>query len=416
MSSRTQSRPRIKADILVVGIDVAKRTHVAAIRKPDGTKEKPFPFGNDRSGFERLRARSERTRERLGLNGVVFALEATGHYGHALRQYLGLQGYAVLGINPAHTKKAKELEDNSPEKSDQKDARLISDLAAEGRGRLVRPVKGVFAELRRLGKLRERYVVERVRLSNRYSCLVDLVFPELVQEVRKLTIRSIRRLLAEYPTAREIAGLELEELEDRLSRWSRRRLRPDKIARIHRLARESIGIVEGLETARMEMRQLLESLELVEQRLQEVEAAQHAALEKVPYAELLLTVPQLGSVTVATILGETGDLRNYKNAEMVIKMAGYNLYTISSGMFRGKTRITKRGRPMLRRYLFLAACRLSKKGAPLREFHERLTARKAKPQVLVGSCRKLLRLLVAMVRDGKPYEPGRLAVPFGEAA
>jgi transposase len=245
---------------------------------------------------------------------------------------------------------------------------------------------------------------------------VDLVFPELVQEVRKLTIRSIRRLLAEYPTAREIAGLELEELEDRLGRWSQRRLRPDKIARIHRLARESIGVVEGLETARMEMRQLLESLELVEQRLQEVEAAQRAALEKVPYAELLLTVPQLGSVTVATILGETGDLRHYKNAEMVIKMAGYNLYTISSGMFRGKTRITKRGRPLLRRYLFIAACRLSKKGAPLREFHERLTARKAKPQVLVGSCRKLLRLLVAMVRDGKPYEPGRLAMRFGEAA
>ena len=53
-------------------------------------------------------------------------------------------------------------------------------------------------------------------------------------------------------------------------------------------------------------------------------AAQGAALEKVPYAELLLTVPQLGSVTVATILGETGDLRHYKNAEMVIKMAGYN--------------------------------------------------------------------------------------------
>ncbi len=84
MSSRTQSRRRIKEDILVVGIDVAKRAHVAAIRKPDGTKEKPFSFRNDRSGFERLRARSERTRERLGLNGVVFALEATGHYGHAV--------------------------------------------------------------------------------------------------------------------------------------------------------------------------------------------------------------------------------------------------------------------------------------------------------------------------------------------
>jgi hypothetical protein len=71
---------------------------------------------------------------------------------------------------------------------------------------------------------------------------------------------------------------------------------------------------------------------------------------------------------------------------------------------------------MLRRYLFLAACRLSRGGAPLHGFHRRLSTRTAKPQALVGSCRKLLRLLVAMVREEKPFEPGRLAVPIAEAA
>lgn len=416
MSSRAQRGCEIKADVLVVGIDVAKRGHVAVIRRPDGRKEKSFRFGNDRAGFKDLQARSDRARRRFGLRHTVFALEATGHYGHALRQYLHEQGYPVLGINPAHTKKVKEIEDNSPEKSDPKDARVIADLAAQGRGRPVVPVTGVFAELRRLGKLRERYVKERTRLCNRYGCLIDLVFPELIQVVPKLTIRSIRRLLAEYPTAGEIGALEFSELEARLSRWSHRQLKRERIARIHQLARESIGLQEGLQTSRMEMRQLLESIELMDRRLAEVEAAQRAALEEVPYAKLLLTVPHLGPVTVATLLGETGDLRQYRNAEMVIKMAGFNLYTISSGAFRGKTRITKRGRPMLRRYLFLAACRLSRQGAPLHSFHSRLTSRMAKPQVVVGSCRKLLRLLVAMVRDGKPYETGRLAVAVAEAA
>ena len=43
MSSRAHSRYRIKADLLVVGIDVAKRAHVAAIRsefKDEGWKPK----------------------------------------------------------------------------------------------------------------------------------------------------------------------------------------------------------------------------------------------------------------------------------------------------------------------------------------------------------------------------------------
>jgi len=94
----------------------------------------------------------------------------------------------------------------------------------------------------------------------------------------------------------------------------------------------------------------------------------------------------------------------------VIKMAGYNLYRISSGIFKGKTRISKRGRPLLRHYLFLAALRMSKRGGSLREFRDRLQPRKAGPQIAVGGCRKLLRLLFALVRDNKPYEPGRLGV------
>jgi transposase len=201
MSSRAQWDNEVKADVLVVGIDVAKREHVAAIRLPDGRKERPFRFGNNRAGFEGLRARSEQVRHRVAARTAVFALEATGHYGHALRQYLHQQGYPILGINPAHTKRVKEIDDNSPEKSDPKDARVIADLAAQGRGRPVVPPSGVFAELRRLGKLREQYVKERTRLCNRYGCLIDLVFPELIQVVSKPTIRSIRRLLAEYPTA-----------------------------------------------------------------------------------------------------------------------------------------------------------------------------------------------------------------------
>ena len=44
MASKSQKRGRIKPDVLVVGIDVAKRSHVAVCRRAGGQKEKPFPF------------------------------------------------------------------------------------------------------------------------------------------------------------------------------------------------------------------------------------------------------------------------------------------------------------------------------------------------------------------------------------
>jgi transposase len=410
MYSKANLRQVIKPEVLVVGIDVAKRHHVATIRLPDGTKKKAFSFSNDRVGFDRLLARAESVRANCGCTSILFGIESSGHYGHALKHFLTWNGYAAVGINPSHTKRVKELEDNSPEKNDAKDSGIISDLGAQGRGRPLMIPRGVYADLRGLGKFRERLSVERTRIMNRYKALVDLVFPELNSIIGDVASISIRRLMAQYPSAAEVARLEFEELRRLLRRWSIGHLHHEQCHRIHRAAKESVGITEGLYAARLEMRQTLEALQIVEGRIREVEAAQEQALLRVPYAEHLLSIPQLGVVTGATILGETGDLRQYRNADAVIKLAGLNLYTKSSGIFKGKTRITKRGRPLLRQYLYLAALRLSKRGQPLTDFHDRLLPAKARPQIAVALCRKLVRLMVAVVRDEVDYEVGRLAV------
>jgi len=202
MSSRSRKRGRIKSDALVVGIDVAKRSHVAVCRGAGGQKEKPFCFRNDGMGYDKLLKRAEESRQRHGSASVVFALEATGHYGHALRYFLADRGYELMGINPAHTKRIKELEDNSPEKSDAKDAGLIADLAREGRGRPAMLPRGVFADLRRLSKFRERLVSERTRLFNRYHGLVDLLFPEC-RTYRAFVLAGLLNLKTPSPLADE---------------------------------------------------------------------------------------------------------------------------------------------------------------------------------------------------------------------
>jgi hypothetical protein len=42
MASKANGRLPIKPGVMVVGIDVAKRRHVAAIRLPDGRFQPPF--------------------------------------------------------------------------------------------------------------------------------------------------------------------------------------------------------------------------------------------------------------------------------------------------------------------------------------------------------------------------------------
>ncbi len=96
MSSKAGRRRVIKSDVLIVGIDVAKRRHVAAIRISDGRTEKPFSFSNDRIGFDKLLCKAEAARARYGLKGIVFALESSGHYGHALKHFIMGCGCSVV--------------------------------------------------------------------------------------------------------------------------------------------------------------------------------------------------------------------------------------------------------------------------------------------------------------------------------
>src|ERR1039457_4491698 len=86
-------------DKLIVGIDIGKRTHVAAIIDATGAQiTRPFSFQNTTTGGTLLLDRI------AGVNTtsapVVFALEATGHYWLALYSFLTGKGYPVSVINP----------------------------------------------------------------------------------------------------------------------------------------------------------------------------------------------------------------------------------------------------------------------------------------------------------------------------
>ena len=85
----------------IVGIDIAKRKHEAAVIDGEGAVIiKPFSFTNNCSGYNRLLAML--TKAKLPLD-EVFAMEATGHYWLALFTRLQKEGFRVQVINPVQT-------------------------------------------------------------------------------------------------------------------------------------------------------------------------------------------------------------------------------------------------------------------------------------------------------------------------
>ena len=67
-----------------------------------------------------------------GMNDVIVGMESTGHYWFNIAHWLVQQGIDVVLVNPLTTKRNKENRDNSPSKSDPKDALVIADAVSRG--------------------------------------------------------------------------------------------------------------------------------------------------------------------------------------------------------------------------------------------------------------------------------------------
>lgn len=409
--SKTRQRKldRVKGKVLIVGVDVGRFKHDAALRLPGGEVVRRIQVGNDRAGFERLAGECERARGEHGLERVVVGMEPTGHYWEALAHWWEDRYEAVVLVNPMHTRRARELEDNSPLKTDRKDGGLIADLVAGGKYLESHLPRGVFAQLRNLVGQRERIQKERTTLINQLHQGVDRLFPELVKAFCSLTAKSCLQLLKISPQPTEVAEVGLEELSEWLRQWSQGQLGEAKARRLQQLARESVGVREAAGTIAREVKRVVGRLELLERERGELEWEIQQRLAEAPGAKLLLTVPGFGPITVATLLANTGDLRDYRHAEEAIKLAGLNLFEVSSGEHKGQCRISKRGRAQLRRILYLAALRAAQDRGPFQEYYQRLLgAGVVRMKAVVALMRKLLRVSWSMIRHGETFEPARL--------
>ena len=75
-------------------------------------------------------------------------MEPTGHYWLNVSKWLADRQIEVVLVNPHLMKKNKENRDNTPSKSDKKDALVIADMVKNGYYSIARTALEAFTELR----------------------------------------------------------------------------------------------------------------------------------------------------------------------------------------------------------------------------------------------------------------------------
>jgi transposase len=196
----------------------------------------------------------------------------------------------------------------------------------------------------------------------------------------------------------------LETLTSILRRVSRGKLGKERAQALYEAAQESAGLQEGRIGMLLETEHLLEEIENSNRFIERVEQEMSHFLQQIPYSSLILSLKGIGEITAAGLIGEVGDFKKFPTASEVEKLAGLDLFEISSGKHRGNRHISKRGRPLLRKLLYFAAMNTVRTGGVMHVPYQRHLERgMPKIKALVAIARKLLRTIFALVRDHSLY-------------
>jgi transposase len=400
-------RKYLNEKTLLVTADVGKYICYCYARTPQGEELEPFKFHNTGLGIRMVYGVIELYMKKHNLDRIVFGIESTGNYGEPLIHYMTNRGIQMVQVNPLHTKKVKEMRGNSPNKNDKKDPKVIADIIALHNGLSVVIPQGAAAELDRLIHLREILLEDKKRAYNQLESAVVPVFPEFLHIFKVLQIKTVEHLLKYYPFPESIIKLGLQDLTEVLYTVSRGRFSSKKAEKLYEAALTSAGIREGREGTLLIIKNLYDKINLLDRQLVQLEENIRIKLTEIPYSRYIMSIEGIGPIITAAIIGEVGDLRKYSSARQLHKLAGINLYEISSGKQIGQRHITKRGRHLLRKMLYYAAINVTKKDRILHDtYNKHLMKGMTKTQALMAISRKIIGIIYALVRDNSNYVEG----------
>lgn len=402
-SNKAEKVKIINKKTLIVTLDIGKNVHYGYFRTPKNKDIKPFPIYNTGQSFKKFWGKLCRFKEEHMLDEVVIGFESTGPYAEPITNYLRKKPVNLVQVNPMHTKRIKELTGNSPNKTDKKDPRVIADVILLGHSLTVVMPEGAAAQLRRLTHARERAIVRRTAMNNQLQDLVFVIFPELGSIIKPST-KTGMYLIKNYPDSESIASIGIENLSDIIRRVSRGKLDKDRAEELYNAAEQSTGITEGKESVILETSHLVSNIENENRYIESLEEQMIEHLEQIPYSHSILSIKGIGHVTAAGLIGEVGDFNKFNTISEITKLAGLDLFEISSGQFKGQRRISKRGRPMMRKLLFFAAINMVKSTGIMHEKYKQMLDRgMLKMKALIAIARKILGIIFTIVRNNTVY-------------
>ena len=392
---------RLAAGPVQVGVDVAKNELLVTLHDSSGAFHRPWKVKQPTEIFELIRCLLVLAKE----HPLVVAMESTGTYGDCLRQALTDAGLIPHRVSAKAVKDDAETFDGVPSNHDGKDAAIIADLTSRGKARpwpTVVPTAQEAEMERRVHWMDTHQEILQLWLG-RIEARLARHWPELLG-LLKLNSSTLLRLIHHYGGPQRVA--KCDQAEQWLRKWGKAGLTNEKIRAIVESARGTVGV-------RMVEENMLQLREYAGEALkarQEIKRCKQALKTLGSKNETIVAMTQVvGAVTACILWTTVGDPHDFHCGEAYRKAMGLNLKERSSGKYKGKLKITKRGPSLARRWLYFRALSTIQK-QPVKNWYQKKKEKEkgCGGQGIVAVMRKLALAVYAVTVRQEPFQLERL--------
>jgi transposase len=319
-------------------------------------------------------------------------------------------GYRVFCINPAQSARYRGRHSTSGAKSDPGDAHVLAEIVRLDRDHH-RPVAGDSAlaqAVRMLARAHQSMIWSRQHETNRLRSLLREYYPAaLVMADGDLAGRDAVAVLMAAPTPTQGRTLSVRRIEQVLRKAGRQRNITTTAQRIHdALHAEYLPSRDGMEHAYgASALALLHVIAAMNTQIIDLQGEVEAVFGCHPDAEILTSLPGMGTILGARVLGEFGDdPHRFADARARKNYSGMSPITRTSGTKRvvlARYARNKRLADALTQHAMTAVS--NSPGA--RAYYDQLRAKgNTHSQALRSVARRLVGIVHACLRDRVPYD------------
>ena len=390
----------MRFQMFYLGIDIGKNTHVASL--VDDKKKvifKAFSFSNSIDGAESLILKLEAFK-----NELEVGMESTGHYWLSLYSYLAQKNFTVRVINPIQTDGWRQGIEIRKRKTDVIDSLLIADLLRYGDFVETSLSNEDYLSLRNLSRFRSYLISSIGDLKRKTIALLDQVFPEYASSFSNIFGKTSKEILSNFSTPSDFEDINSDDLNTFLESVSKKNYASKKIDELSKKASSSFGINFCLDSFSLQIKILIEQISFIQKQVSDVENEIELLLEKLNSP--ITTIPGIGSVNAATILGEIGDIKRFSNPSKLVAYAGLDASVSQSGEYESTyNHMSKRGSPYLRRALFQSALRAEFCDPVFSDYYQKKISEGKHHLVATNAvARKLCHTIFAVLTKNEPYQ------------